>query len=312
VALVVDVELVVDRVILQVGNETGDIDDRQRTLLCSGNGAQACHAGGRAATVAAVDDRSLRALLRDTAGAIEEALGDLDDWGLAGTRDGQHHSDLAADAAARAVLDRAGVGVLSEESGLHHADREIVVVLDPLDGSTNAARRIPWFATSLAAVDRHGVRAALVDNLVSGQRYEAVRGRGASLDDEPVRPSGAGELSHALIGLSGHPPHYLGWRQYRALGAAALDLCAVATGVLDGYVDCSWDAHGPWDYLGAMLVCIEAGAHMADSSGRPLVVLDHRARRTPVAAATPQLLEQLLVARASFATPSDEMPGTLP
>ena len=53
-----------------------------------------------------------------------------------------------------------------------------------------------------------------------------------------------------MIGLSGYPPRSLGWGQYRALGAAALDLCAVADGVLDGYVDCSRDAHGSWDYLG--------------------------------------------------------------
>ena len=89
-----------------------------------------------------------------------------------------------------------------------------------------------------------------------------------------------------MVGLSGLPPGWLGWRQFRALGAVALDLCAVAEGRLDGYVDCSPSAHGPWDYLGGMLVCQEAGAVVDDAVGRDLVVLDHGARRTPVAAGT--------------------------
>ena len=87
-------------------------------------------------------------------------LGGLDDWGLAGTRPGQYHSDLAADAAALDVLGRAGVGVLSEESGAHDAGREILVVIDPIDGSTNASRGLPWFATSLCALDGDGARTA--------------------------------------------------------------------------------------------------------------------------------------------------------
>src|SRR6185436_20001881 len=106
----------------------------------------------------------------------------------------------------------------------------------------------------------------------------------------------------SLVGLSGYPPEHLGWKQFRALGAAALDLCAVATGVLDGYLDCSWNAHGSWDYLGGMLVCQEAGAFVVDAEGRDLVVLEHEARRTPLAAATPELLDALVRARASFTT----------
>jgi fructose-1,6-bisphosphatase/inositol monophosphatase family enzyme len=251
-----------------------------------------------------VQDDSLLELLHATATAIGRALGSVADWGLAGTRPGQHHSDLAADAAALEVLGAVGeVGVLSEESGLHRGDAEVVVVVDPLDGSTNASRGIPWYATSLCAVDRDGPRASVVVNLVSGQRFEAVRGGGARRDGEPVEPSGVGRLDEAVVGLSGFPPSYLGWRQYRALGAAALDLCAVASGVLDGYVDCSWDSHGPWDYLGGLLVCQEAGAVVVDAEGRDLVVLDHVARRTPVAAANAMLLEELLAARRSYERP---------
>src|SRR5215211_4054718 len=101
------------------------------------------------------------AVLHEAADAVAQALADLDDWGLTGARPGEHHSDLVADAAARACIERAGFGVLSEESGVHGVERSVVVVLDPLDGSTNAAHGIPWFATSLCAVDRAGPLAAL-------------------------------------------------------------------------------------------------------------------------------------------------------
>jgi len=251
-----------------------------------------------------VNDDQLSEILLETAAAIGSALGGLDDWGLAGTRSGQYRSDLAADAAGLAVLERAGVGVLSEESGLHRPDAGVVVVMDPLDGSTNASRGIPWFATSLCAVDRYGARAALVVNLVTGERFDATRGGGARRDGAPIRPSASTDLRQSVVALSGYPPRYLGWKQYRALGACALDLCAVASGVVDGYVDCSWDAHGTWDYAGGLLVCAEAGAPVVDAHGRELVVLDHAARRTPVAGATPELLAELLAARSSFTTPS--------
>jgi fructose-1,6-bisphosphatase/inositol monophosphatase family enzyme len=242
------------------------------------------------------DDEALAAL-DEAVDAIAAALADVRDWGLAGTRAGQHHSDLAADAAARAVLDAAGFDVLSEESGRHGRTGEIVVVLDPLDGSTNASRGIPWFAASLCAVDGEGPRAAVVAHLVSGARFEAVRGGGARLDGRPIQPTSCEAMADAIVGLSGYPPRHLGWHQYRALGAVALDLCAVASGQLDAYIDCSPSAHGPWDYLGGLLVCREAGAVVADAEDRDLVVLEHDARRTPVAAATTALLAEALAAR---------------
>jgi myo-inositol-1(or 4)-monophosphatase len=242
-------------------------------------------------------DDHLVELLHETAMAVREALDGLDDWGLTGGLPGQHHSDLAADRAALGVLLPADVGVLSEESGLQAADRELVVVVDPLDGSTNAAQGIPWFATSLCAVDRDGARAALVVDLPHGRTFTAVRGGGASVDGVALSTSGCASLGDAVVGLSGLPAKPLGWRQFRALGAVALDLCAVAEGTLDGYVDASPSAHGPWDYLGGTLVCTEAGAAVADAAGRDLPVLDHGARRTPVAGATPELLDALLAAR---------------
>jgi fructose-1,6-bisphosphatase/inositol monophosphatase family enzyme len=246
------------------------------------------------------DGDEVLGVLDEVAVAIKAVLDGLEDWGLAGTaKASQYFSDLAADEVALAILDRAGFGVLSEESGLTDADRDILVVMDPVDGSTNAHRGIPWYATSLCAMDADGPLAALVVNLATGLRFEAVRGGGAFQDGRPIRPSGATELGRSVIGLSGYPPRHLGWKQYRAFGASALDLCCVASGLLDGFVDCTWrhSAHGPWDYLGGSLVCHEAGAVCVDALGRELVVRDHEVRRSPVAAATPALLEQLLAAR---------------
>ena len=242
-------------------------------------------------------DDALLHLFDDVAVAVRRALDTLDDWGPAGTRPGQYRCDLAADAVALDLLDAAGVGVLSEESGRRRPEHEIIVVIDPIDGSTNAAQGLPWFATSLCAIDRDGPRAALVVNQASGVRFSAVRGGGAFRDGLPIRPSGCADLADAFVGLSGWPKRHLGWRQFRSFGAAALDLCAVAGGVLDAFIDCSVDAHGSWDYLGGMLVCREAGAFVVDASDRELVTVDHHARRTPIAAATPQLLSATYMAR---------------
>lgn len=248
-----------------------------------------------------MDDSTLLAVLHDAADAVHRALAGLDDWGLAadGAHAWQYASDQAADAAAVDVLRRAGLGVLSEESGLQDGDRPVLVVLDPVDGSTNASRGVPWFATSLCALDGDGAWAAVVVNQATGARYEAVRGGGARCDGVALSPSGASVLGESVVALSGFPPAHLGWRQYRAFGAAALDLCLVAAGVVDAYIDCSVDAHGPWDYLGGMLVCQEAGAAVADAEGRGLVCRGHGERRTPVAAATPALLGEVLAALAA-------------
>jgi len=243
----------------------------------------------------------LLAVFRDVAAAIGQALRPLDDWGLAGTREGQYRSDLVADAAALEVLDRAGLATLSEESGLHHGDRPVLAVLDPVDGSTNASRHLPWWATSLCALDEQGPLAALVVNQATGTTFEAIRGGGAWRDGVAITPSGATRLGDSLIAVSGLPERYLGWRQFRAFGAAALDLCEVASGGFDGFLDCGVDAHGPWDYLGGLLVCQEAGAFVADAGGRDLIARGHGDRRTPVAGATEELQKQLLAVRARIA-----------
>ncbi len=246
-----------------------------------------------------LDDSTLSVLHR-VADAVAERLHAVTDWDLSDTRPGQYRADVDVDEVAVSILLDAGFAVLSEESG-RSGDGERIVALDPLDGSTNASRGIPWFATSQCVVDADGPAVALVANQASGQRIAAVRGQGAWIGDRRLAPSPCLSLDRAVIGLSGLPETHWGWWQFRALGAAALDLSLVAAGALDGYVDMSTDAHGVWDYLAGVLVCTEAGAPVVDAFGRDLLVLDHDSRRTPVAAATPELLDALVARRRATA-----------
>lgn len=209
-------------------------------------------------------------------------------------RDGQYQIDLVAEAAVLPVLHAAGVRVLSEESGWSGPnDAEVTVVLDPIDGSTNCARSIPYWAISLCALDADGPWCALVQNGATSARYTAVRGEGAQLDHAPITPSATTDVERALVALSGWPPSPLDWRQFRALGSAALGLCDVAAGHIDGYLDGYADQHAPWDYLGGLLVCEEAGAVVVDADGRDLVVVDGDARRQLIAAGTKELVARL-------------------
>ncbi len=236
-------------------------------------------------------------LLHDAADAVAAVLRRGGEGGLSGQREGQYRRDLRADDAVLGGLRRAGVGVLSEESGLEPGSTGEWVIVDPVDGSTNADRGIPWFATSLCLVDQDGPAAALVVNQATGARYWAERGQGAFRDGRRLGGSGCRTLDRAVVALNGVPARPLGTWQVRMLGAAALDLCLVAEGALDGYVDCVDDAHGVWDYAAAVLVCAEAGSPVVDVRGRPLIVLDPTARRSPVAAATAELLARLLAGR---------------
>jgi fructose-1,6-bisphosphatase/inositol monophosphatase family enzyme len=240
-----------------------------------------------------VDDQALLWVCDHVVDAVGASLGDVDDWSAKGRRPGQYAIDLTADCAALEVLDDAGLGVLSEESGLHRPGSALVAVLDPVDGSTNASRGVPWYATSICVVDEKGPRVAVVGNLATGERYRAVRGEGAWKGEERLAVSGCTELRRAVIALSGFPRRHLGWAQFRAFGAAALELCAVADGSLDAYMVGGGAHIAPWDYLGGVLVCTEAGAHVCDLSGRELVTTDPAARRAVAGAATEALLAQL-------------------
>ena len=240
--------------------------------------------------------RDLLDVLNAAVDAAVGALAECTDWGPTGRKPGQYGFDMAADAAATDALREGGLRVLSEESGLEAGDGP-VAVLDPVDGSTNASRGIRYFATSVCVVDGEEPLAAVVHDHGSGERFEALRGGGARRDGVPMGAPATMPLEQAVLGVNGLAPGHGGWAQVRTLGAAALELCAVADGRLDGYIDFSAGGLGPWDYLGGLLVCTEVGVEVHDGLGRGLVVIDHEARRCPVAA-SPPLLGELLNAHA--------------
>ncbi|WP_350347578.1 inositol monophosphatase family protein [Agromyces sp. G08B096] len=185
--------------------------------------------------------------------------------------------DQASEAFIRAALAelRPDDGFIGEESGSSAGASGLTWVVDPIDGTVNFLYGIPAYAVSIAVMSGSdpfdgGLLAGAVANPATGEIWSASRGGGAFLDGRPVRASAAGELSLALVGtgFSYLPERRRAQgamtaellprvRDLRRIGAAALDLCAVATGRLDGYVE-RW--LNPWDYAAGVLIAEEAGA----------------------------------------------------
>ena len=234
---------------------------------------------------------ALLELFVDVGHAVRRAVSGIDTTELRRRtdRDGQYALDLVADAEACRVLQRAPVRIVSEESGVHEREgATITVVLDPVDGSTNCSRGIPYWATSICALDGDGALAGLVVNQATGVRVTAVRGEGAFRDGVRLRSSATTRIEDAIVYLTGLPASSLPWKQFRSLGSAALGLCEIAGGALDGLLD-AYGFHAPWDYLAGYLACVEAGAVVRDAHGRTLVTDDPDARRQLVAAGTAEL-----------------------
>ena len=206
---------------------------------------------------------------------------------------GQYAIDLVADAVALRELIGTNLAVLSEESGrTGPTDSAYTVVLDPVDGSTNASRHLPYWCTSICALGPDGPEVALVVNQATGTRWSAIAGRGATRNGEPIRASAVTRIEDSFVALSSVPADPLGWKQCRILGSAALALCDVASGAFDASFDLE-SASAPWDYLGGMLIASEAGASVRDAQGRRLDVADPDARRQVIAAGTDELANDL-------------------
>ena len=131
--------------------------------------------------------------------------------------------------------------------------------------------------------------AGLVLNQATGTFFEAELGAGATRDGQPIRTSGRTNPQESIMAFSGLPPRHLGWAQYRALGAASLEICLVADGSLDIYGVAQKSTLNPWDYLAGLLVLREAGGVATDYLGEELVT-DEMVKRHPVFAATNELL----------------------
>ncbi|MGZ4796685.1 MAG: inositol monophosphatase family protein [Acidimicrobiia bacterium] len=227
--------------------------------------------------------------------AITRALDPIqgDDRRARTPKPGQYAIDVVADEAALSILLGHDVLIVSEESGVNGPrTAPVTVVIDPVDGSSNAARNLPYWATSLCALDADGPFVAMVVNHATGSVTTAVRGAGAHRDDVELHASKVTRVEDSFVALSTFPNRMLAWKQFRAMGSCALALCDVATGTFDGYFD-GGSVHAPWDYLGGLLVCIEAGATVVDVADRPLGIGDPNVRRHLVAAGTPELLAEL-------------------
>ena len=231
---------------------------------------------------------TLRTCAREIAHSIEGHRG----RGYSGDRPTQYHLDVEADRAGLKVLIGSGMRVVSEESGVS-GHGPVTVVIDPIDGSTNCDRGVPFYSTSLAALVNGELVAALVSNLATGTLFEAEAGSGATRDGVPIHPSSSTTIAGSIVSFSGLPSHHAGWAQLRVLGSASLECCLVADGSLDLFAVAQRSTLHSWDYLAGLLIATEAGAVAADYEGRALVIDTNESRR-PVFAATSGLLTAAL------------------
>lgn len=207
-------------------------------------------------------------------------------------------ADQAAEVAIRDVLLdlRPADGLLGEEGAFQESSSGITWVVDPLDGTVNYLFGDREWSVSIAAVDAEGPIAAAVLEPVSNRMWTAVRGRGAWCDGVALRARETPRLADALVlaGLSydsGQRRRQMEMftavapsvRDLRRHGSAALELCRVAEGAADAYVE---SPIYRWDIAAGALIAREAGAvvHVAH--------LDEL--RRSVVAVTPQIGDTLL------------------
>jgi myo-inositol-1(or 4)-monophosphatase len=205
-------------------------------------------------------------------------------------------ADRDAEALIQGVLraERPDDGLLAEEGGRERSVSGRRWVVDPLDGTTNFLYGIPAWAVSVALEDDAGGLVGVVFDPVRDEMFIASRGSGATLNGRPLTIEPRSDLRTALVAtgfgydaerrskqaevLRGVLPHI---RDIRRGGAAALDLCSLAAGRLDGYYE---RGLGLWDWAAARLVVEEAGGAVADLEPDP----------HGLAAAHPSLLPSLL------------------
>jgi myo-inositol-1(or 4)-monophosphatase len=170
-------------------------------------------------------------------------------------------------------------GVVAEEGGATPGTSGLRWVIDPLDGTTNYLYGHPGWAVSVAAEDEAGVVAGVVIDPLHHDVFTATRGGGARRNGEPIACSSLDDLGTALLatGFGYAAERRRGQaqvlvellpriRDIRRMGAAAVDLCSVACGRVDGYFErgLAW-----WDLAAGGLVAAESGAHLSAIDGGP-------------------------------------------
>jgi myo-inositol-1(or 4)-monophosphatase len=206
--------------------------------------------------------------------------------------------DHASETLIRAALleARPHDGFVGEESVGFDGTSGVQWVVDPIDGTVNYLYGFPAFAVSIAARWHGDVVAGVVLNPASEETWTASIGRGARLDGAPIQVSAVSELRLALVATGfGYDARQRAVqaelvarllpnvRDIRRMGAASLDLCAVACGRVDAYYE---QGLKPWDLAAAGLVAVEAGARVEGANGAP-------AGEQLVIAAPPGLFGQL-------------------
>jgi myo-inositol-1(or 4)-monophosphatase len=215
---------------------------------------------------------------------------------------------VAEDEILAALSSVGGVRVLSEEAGRSgDPGAGSLAVIDPLDGSSNFERGIPFYCTSIALVDGetlNGVTFGIVRDLVSGDVYAARRGKGATKNGRPIRTTTITSPSKATAGvdLSGaprelvaqHGPLVSGLKRTVHFGANALEICYLADGRVDAFVDIRRKIRIT-DFAAAYLIATEAGATFSDENGNGLEVsFDLNRRFSFVASANGGLHKEIL------------------
>jgi myo-inositol-1(or 4)-monophosphatase len=170
--------------------------------------------------------------------------------------------------------------ILGEEGLNVEKDKEMLWLIDPIDGTTNFARSLPVFCVSIAFMREGRVQVGVVYIPLLDEMFYAVRGLGAFLNKKPIHVSGEKEIGNSLL-ATGFPydrreskinnvDHFnkfivrvLGVRR---MGAAAVDICYTAVGRFDGF----WELKlFPWDTAAGLLMVEEAGGKVTDFSGNP-------------------------------------------
>lgn len=169
--------------------------------------------------------------------------------------------------------------VLGEEAGQASGDARYRWIVDPLDGTVNYAHGFPFYSVSVALEIDGQIELGVVLDSAHGERFAAVRGRGATLAGVPLRVSCTPTLGEAML-ATGFAYGGAAVAQNLALftrvvpiaravrrpGSAALDLCMVACGRFDGF----WELNlQPWDVAAGMLIVQEAGGTITGPTGAP-------------------------------------------
>jgi myo-inositol-1(or 4)-monophosphatase len=176
--------------------------------------------------------------------------------------------------------------LLGEESGAITQDSTYKWIIDPIDGTVNFANGIPLNCVSIGIEKEGEIILGAVYNPHMNEFFLAEKGSGATLNDKPIKVSKQNKVIHSCL-VTGFPYTYVNTPNgplevfakfiqkgvpVRRLGSAAIDLCWVAAGRLDGFYEHKLE---PWDSAAGYLIVKEAGGMITHFNGEPYSVYQH-------------------------------------